>query len=208
MAIGVSISTMVSAGLVSFTAPFLLRSSFGLDLKQVAMIVAGLTGGAALVGTVAGGAVCDRFARNDVRLYLRLPACAYFLAGPLYAAAFVQETLTGFIVLSALAQMSALFYLGPTFGVLHNMVEPRMRATAVAIVFVMTSIIGLGLGPMLVGGISDIAAASVASTAASFEGLRIALVLAALVYLWAGLHYFLASRTLPRALTSDLSTKH
>jgi hypothetical protein len=41
---------------------------------------------------------------------------------------------------------------------------------------------------------------------ASFLGLRYALVLIALLYLWAGLHYYLASRTLARDLISGTAT--
>jgi MFS family permease len=218
MAIGVSISTMVSAGLVAFMAPFLLRGSqFGLGLTQVALILSGLSGGAALIGTFAGGFLCDRVAKHDPRLYLRLPAFAYFLAGPLYAIALLQENLVVLVALATVAQICSVIYLGPTFGVLHNMVEARMRATAVAILFVLTSIIGLGVGPMLVGWMSDTAGAIIAGSdmwalcqtaisepcrAVSFQGVRFALVVAALMYIWAGIHYYLAARTLTRDTTT------
>jgi MFS family permease len=223
MAIGVSISTLVSAGMVAFMAPFLLRGPYGLDLSDVAWVIAGLSGGAALIGTYAGGALCDRLATRDARLYLQLPAIAYFIAGPVYAVALMQNNLVALISLCVVAQICALIYLGPTFGVLHNMVEARMRATAIAIVFVLTSLIGLGLGPVLVGWISDTTAASgVGATqwaqcpivpsdacrAASFAGVRSGLIVAALLYLWAGVHYYLASKTLPQDLNGPASSQH
>ena len=81
-----------------------------------------------------------------------------------------------------------------------------MRATAVAIVFVLTSLIGLGLGPVLVGSLSDIAAARAAETAtrreSSFAGLTFALAAASLLYLWPAIHYFMASRSVAKDLRS------
>jgi MFS family permease len=215
LVVGVSLATLVSAGIMTFTAPFLLRASFDLGLKQAALVMAGLSGVFALIGTCLGGVLCDRLGRQDVRLYLRVPAVAFLLAAPLYSVAFLQDELSTFFALAALAQVFALIYLGPTFSVLQNMVATRMRATAIAIVFVLTSVIGLGLGPMLVGGLSDLAAAAIAGAdvwpqcpgsasdrcqAASFEGLRAALIFSALVYFWACAHYYMASRTLSRDL--------
>jgi hypothetical protein len=108
----------------------------------------------------------------------------------------------------------------------QNMVEARMRATATALVNVTITLIGLGLGPALVGALSDVLAAHAyaglmpfteacpggvapadaagfaaeACRSASFHGLQRALMAAAAVYVWAGLHFFLAARTLRRDL--------
>jgi MFS family permease len=118
-----------------------------------------------------------------------------------------------------IGQLAAMVYIGPTFGALHNMVEPRMRATAVAIVFMLTSLIGIGLGPVLIGFISDTAAAALHAGdwstcratpalpgcgAASLGGLRIALIAGALLYIWPGIHYFLASTTLREDLLTPI----
>ena len=212
---GVTLSTMTSAGLGAFGAPYLLRSEFGVDLSEVALVMALLVGCASFVGTLVGGPLADHWAKFDPRLALRIPAAAYFIAAPLMALAYATDQFALFVGLSMVGQLAAMIYIGPTFGALHNMVEPRMRATAVAIVFMLTSLVGIGLGPVLIGVISDQAAAwlfqgdwsacSQASTlpacsAASFGGLRIALIGGALIYLWPGIHYFIAGST----LTADL----
>src|SRR5438045_8809865 len=46
-------------------------------------------------------------------------------------------------------------YLGPTFGVVQNMVPTRRRATATAIMFFFLNLIALGGGPPLVGWVID-----------------------------------------------------
>jgi MFS family permease len=47
-------------------------------------------------------------------------------------------------------------YLAPCIAATHNMVPPNMRAFASAILLFVLNIIGLGLGPLLIGLISDI----------------------------------------------------
>ncbi|MEM1150322.1 MAG: hypothetical protein AAGI03_07170, partial [Pseudomonadota bacterium] len=46
-------------------------------------------------------------------------------------------------------------YLAPMFAVTQKLVEPRMRATAAALLLFVVNLIGYGLGPPVIGGISD-----------------------------------------------------
>src|SRR5262249_44785094 len=46
-------------------------------------------------------------------------------------------------------------YLGPSLAVTHSLVPPGMRAMSSAVLFVFLNILGIGLGPMLVGFWSD-----------------------------------------------------
>ena len=46
-------------------------------------------------------------------------------------------------------------YLGPMFAVCQKLVEPRMRATAAALMLFVVNLIGYGLGPPAIGWISD-----------------------------------------------------
>jgi hypothetical protein len=81
-------------------------------------------------------------------------------------------------------------YLGPSQGVFQNLMHPRMRATSTAVIGIAYSLIGAGVGPWLVGGLSDHFA--IANGPAG--GLTTALALTALLYLWAAAHFYLARR--------------
>lgn len=210
---GVSTSTMVAAGLGAFGAPFLLRGDFGVDLSDVALISAALVGVAALIGTLSGGPLADWLSRRDTKLMLWLPAVAYLIGAPVLALAYSSSSLAMLVGLSFIGQMAVTIYLGPTFGALHNMVEPRMRATAVAIMFMVVSLVGLGLGPVLVGAMSDYATQTLyaeefaacggvvaACSKASFAGLRVAMIATALLYVWPAFHFFRAGSALHSAL--------
>ncbi|HEX7116460.1 MAG TPA: MFS transporter [Steroidobacter sp.] len=217
--IGTSLSTLVSAAINAFLPPFLLRGPFELQLTGAGILTALLIGVSSMVGVLSGGLLADRLARKDVTLYVKLPALCFLLSGPLYCIAFLQSDLGSFVVMSATAQILSVIYIGPSFGVVHNMTGPRMRASAVAIMFLVLSIFGLGLGPVLAGMLSDaIGAASFtgagawtdcqgllrdsdatlvsACDEASFYGLRAALSGMALIWIAAGVHYVWAARSL------------
>jgi MFS family permease len=89
-------------------------------------------------------------------------------------------------------------YLGPMLAMVHGMVQPRMRAFASSILFFVLNLIGLGLGPLITGVISD----SLAVSMGLAEGLRWALVIVTLANAWCVIHYLLGARTLERDLLS------
>jgi MFS family permease len=82
-------------------------------------------------------------------------------------------------------------FLGPSFAIAHALVTPRMRAVASAVLLFVISIIGMGLGPYIVGVVSDHL-----TPAFGAQSLRYALCLAVLANVWATVHYLLAARTL------------
>ena len=86
--------------------------------------------------------------------------------------------------------VAALFqytYLGVTFGVFQNLLHPRMRATGSALLNTVYGLIGQGLGPLLVGWMSD----RLAPEYGGGDGLAYAMAITAAIYLWAGAHYLL-----------------
>lgn len=86
---------------------------------------------------------------------MRLPALQTLLAVPF---------LVGFTLLPSPSQSLACFipfymlgamYVGPMFAMIQGLVELRMRATAAAILLFVANMVGLGLGPLLVGVLND-----------------------------------------------------
>jgi hypothetical protein len=53
------------------------------------------------------------------------------------------------------SQILGALYLGPCIATCHNLVSPGMRAMASAILYFVLNLIGLGLGPLTVGILSD-----------------------------------------------------
>ena len=88
-------------------------------------------------------------------------------------------------------------YQGPIFSVVQSLSPPAMRATAAAVLLFVINILGLGLGPSAVGVLSDVLKDDYGD-----DSLRYALLIVSTAYLWASLHFALASRSLRAELAA------
>jgi hypothetical protein len=88
-------------------------------------------------------------------------------------------------------------FAAPTYAVAQGLAQLRMRAMASAIVLFVLNLVGLGLGPTLVGVLSDALAPRFGS-----ESLRYALLVSLVFNLWGTLHSWRAGRTLARDLAA------
>jgi MFS family permease len=84
-------------------------------------------------------------------------------------------------------------YLGPTFGMLQNLVPAPMRGLIVAVLLFVANVANLVIAPQLIGIASDLVAARIADPA---ESLRWVLFGTAFTGIWAAWHYFAAARCL------------
>ncbi len=227
LTLGASLTSFSGYAVAQFAVPLLLRG-YDLDLRTASLAYGVVGTLAAAVGVGAGGFLADFFGKKDARFRAWIPGFALMAAAPLYMFAFTRPTIGALgaaIILPAILQY---LYLGPVFALAQNMVDARTRATATAVVNVVITLIGLGLGPMTIGALSDFFAsrsytglmsfavgcpggvapagaegfAATACRAASFSGLQQALIAAAAVYLWSGLHFILAAKHLKKDLLS------
>jgi MFS family permease len=128
------------------------------------------------------------------RWNLWLPAITAIVSGLCMIFILNQENV--YAALSANLLMGALItcYIGPCIATLHGMVDPRMRATVSAIFYLILNVVGLGIGPTLIGAISDSLTPELGSGA-----LRVALLIVIPVAaLWSSFHFFMAAKYLPQ----------
>ena len=85
------------------------------------------------------------------------------------------------------------FWIGPCFGMLLNLAEPRMRAQFCAAWLFLSNFFNLFLAPLGVGALDDIFGGVSGPNAGS---LRIAMLCLVPAGLWAAVHYFLSMRTI------------
>ena len=90
------------------------------------------------------------------------------------------------------------FYQATTFSQTQGISALRMRAVAAGILLFIINIIGLGLGPQIVGILSDLL-----NPRYGDESLRYALLICSFLYVWAAAHYFAAGRHLKDDLVVD-----
>ncbi len=216
--LGSTLASMGGFGINLFLAQYFFRR-FGLGLGESGLLsglISALPGSISMLG---GGLLADYLGKKDARFYAWTPGLGALLAAPFYVISFLQGSwpaATALLMITGLLQYA---YLPASMGISANLMEPRMRATAAAVVLIMTNLVGAGLAPMLVGMLSDHFAgqamggsfsavchgARAAETAAagacgqaSAHGLQMASMVFALVYLWAAIHFALAARTIRR----------
>jgi MFS family permease len=156
---------------------------------------------ASAVGMVLVGMAVDRLSRRDERWRVWIPAMLGFACFPLALAAVgIRDPLIALIVTGFWMVAGTAWY-GAAYGVCQTLVQPRMRATMAAILLLLTTLLGFGVGPLLTGTISDYFAPSVGATSVGY-GMAGANLLA----LWGGMHFMLAGRNLRRDLLAVSET--
>lgn len=195
--IGSALGGMVGFGLIAFLSALLSRR-FGMPVGEAGLTTALISSIPAAIATIAGGVLADRLAPRWRTSYATVPALGLLIASPLYLIAFTRSEFAAFVGFTTAAAMVQFAYLGVTVGTIQNLMHPRMRATANALTNIISGLIG-GLGPLLIGALSDRLAAD---GMPSHLALGYAMCGAALLSLWAAGHYFLAART----IAEDLET--
>ncbi|MBI1261623.1 MAG: MFS transporter [Rhizobiales bacterium] len=187
--IGVTLVSFIGYGGLVWGPAFLFRSH-GLTPKEAGLFlgpVAGLVGGC---GALFGGYLSDRLGRNDMRWNAWVIAVSKIVAVPLFIAYYTTDNITVLFAAYVGSTVLGAFYLGPSFAMIQSLTPIHMRATASAVMLFVLNIIGLGLGPQIVGFVSEML-----KPAFGVESLRYALFGTAFLGIWAAWHYYLAGRS-------------
>ena len=188
--IGCTLVVFVGYGTTYWNGVF-FRRLHGLSPSETGVLLALIGGVIGGVGTFFGGWLADRLAQRDQRAYVWLTAAVKILIAP-FVAWFYFETDTRIAAyLLAFIAFFGGFYLSVSFAMTQTLLPPASRALGAAILLFCINIIGLGLGPFVVGILSDFFSAEHGA-----DGLRYALVIVTLLNIWGSYHYYLAGRSL------------
>ena len=231
MAMGASLVAFVGYGLSSFQAPFLQREH-GLDVREAALQFGAPLSLLAAIGTFLGGNITERLTRRFHTAMAWVPAVGLLLAAPAYAAAFFVQDLRAVFIFWGIAAVCHYSYLGAQYNIGQGVVSNRSRATAIAILLILVSLIGNGIGPYFVGFMSDFfmnqqlavseagevltaalcragdAALSgeqqAACAAANSAGLKLSMAVTASLFFFAAVCFMMSARTLKRDFVAQL----
>lgn len=197
MAFAASLSSLCGYGLATWVASILIRS-FGMSLMGAGQFLGSLLLIGGTLGVFMGGWLADRLGANDRRWYAWLPAVAWLITAPLYAAGLMSDDLTIVWLLLLLPNALNILWLGPVTTAVQHLVAPQMRATASGAFLLINNLIGLGVGPYLIGRISD-----GLREAYGVDSLRMAALAVLVFYLIAAFLMYLASRKLAADWVED-----
>jgi len=212
MALAAGAMAFVGYGHAAFSTPFFLRIH-GPEVAAIAhrlglgpLVFLGIagaitTGVGALIGTWLGGWLTDRAAARDKRAYMTLPAVAALVIAPfIYFIYTVPNTVVAMGLGLAPALLGTLWY-GPVYATAQSVVSPQSRATTAAILLFVLNLIGLGLGPMCVGALTDLLAGPTFGLGQA-EGVRWALIASGMAVILAGGLFWWARYSVREDLTS------
>ena len=158
---------LVSYGHAAFLASFYMRNhaaglaelAQALSLGSVGVlgVATGLiTGIGGIFGALIGGRLADRAAARTPKGYATLAAMAAFWSAPPYIAAMLTPSTVAALAWLFPAYFAFNLALGAMYAVPQSVVSPQNRAMATALLLFCTNLLGLGLGPLLAGAVSDL----------------------------------------------------
>ena len=211
IAFAASIKAFIGYGHAPFTVSFFLREhgaevaalAEGLGLQSrgfLGLALSAMGGVAGIFGAWLGGVIADRYAAKDLRGYVVVPAVASLLTIPIYITAVSLPSAAWAIVLLAVPALLGTLWYGPVYASAQSLVPPHARATAAAVILFIINLIGLGLGPLGVGILSDVFGEGMGMGAA--EGIRWALIASTLFGLVAAALFWQARKTIREEMVS------
>jgi MFS family permease len=209
LSLGAASSSMMGYGLIFWLPSFFVRSfgeqlpafmgflpDFLLPANPTPLSYAAYFYGTILfLGGIAGiwlgGILADKFGGERKGAYAFIPAIAFIATIPFFLIGVLANELSlvffAFLGLQALS----LVWLGPVLTAFQHLVQPNMRATASAIFLFINNLIGIGLGNLAIGLISDNLNAAYGD-----ESLRYAILSGTVFYVLAAALLLLTSRRL------------
>lgn len=191
---GTAVTALVQLAIMAWMPSFILRT-YDMTLSQVGVGVGLVAGIGGIAGALLGGWQGSYFGRRGMHCMLFLPIIGLALCIPCYFA--VLHAPSGYAALWLLLPPTILsgLWAAPAIALTQNLAPVALRARASALRAVASNLVGLALGPLLTGVLSDRFAASSGSAA---SGLKNALIIMVLLFVWAIFHWSLAILALRR----------
>jgi len=187
-----SVHAFVQYSMMLWNGPFYSRVH-GASLTEVSQYLALLNGIGGAVGIYGGSWLADRLGKHNQKWLLLVPALAILLMLPLGVIQYLVPSTRASVIIGLLPSALVFAYLAPIIAAPMLVVGPHMRAFASAVMTVIFNLVGMGLGPLVTGAVSDLLIAHVNMAENS---LRYALVVALIPSLLASFLFWQASRHL------------
>ncbi len=206
LSLGAASSSIMGYGLFAWLPAFLVRS-YSEDLPRYLnflprwMIPDGagpllyasyfyglivLVGG--VIGLFLGGLAADRLGQARRGAYAMVPAVAFLIAVPLYAIGVMSPSLTTIFFVLLIPTALGLAWIGPVISAFQHIVPANMRTSATAVFLLVNNFMGLALGDVAIGALSDAMRGLYGD-----ESLRYSILCGTVFYLIASLFFFVSA---------------
>jgi predicted MFS family arabinose efflux permease len=183
-------------GLGPWYAAFMMRSH-GMGTGELGVWMGTIFGVSGITGVLLGGYVANRWFMNNEPGQMRMSAFAVTLIVPCFIAFLtLPQKHAALMALVPLVMVLSIF-LGPTYALMQRLVTDEMRATTMAIVMLLANLIGMGVGPQIVGVLSDLLRPTFGT-----DSLRWAMLTMSLLAFWGSYHFWRVGRTVKEDLAA------
>ena len=196
LAIAAAMQAFAGYGLIQWLPSFLTRNH-QMSSTDIGFWLAMTIGAGGAIGTMGGGYFADLLSRKNLAWQLWLPGIGSLLGAFISFGIMLSPGIPVLLFFVFLHSVAVNAYLGPSFAVTQTLSPVRMRALASALLLFAINIVGLGLGPQMVGALSDLLRPALGD-----ESLRYAILAGCMTYFVAALFFALAGR----AARADFAT--
>ena len=189
LCIAISLFYFMALGITPWYAAFMMRSH-GMTTAEVGTWLGLILGISGTVGILMGGWVGGRWYASNYRGQMRLSAVLVGSLVPFYVLFLLLPRKYAALAALMPLMMAFCFFVGPAYALLQQLVPDEMRATTAAIVGLLSNLIGMGIGPQIVGILSDTWHPRLGS-----DSLRYAMLTMSFVALWSAWHFWRVGRT-------------
>jgi MFS family permease len=178
-------------GPLTFDAAYVIRdlhvgiadSGFIAGLVDLVTVVA---------GSMIGGVLADRLSKRNITWLCKLPGYGMLMIFPFYAASHLVPTLMEYTILSSIAGTIMFGVLTAIIASILAVVGAKRRATGYAIMLMVSNLVGVTLGPVVTGLLSD----RIGHWYGPEQGLRWAIIITLLAFYPTGWFMLRAARTI------------
>ena len=189
---GAIVAGLTGYGFTQWLPTFFIRAH-ELSQSQTGMLMAVVFGISGAIGALFVGKWFDRLSNRGFQYGMWMLALIPFLTIPFFIAGLLADNLITSILLFIIPGFAANYVIGPVTAMIQTLSPVHMRAVSSAIKMLCLNLIGLGLGPLLVGVLSDLLTPHYGE-----DSLSVALAYFSLVGLWGSLHFWLCGRALAK----------
>jgi predicted MFS family arabinose efflux permease len=187
--LAITVATIPGFGANAWFPAFFMRTH-ELSIEQAGIIL-GLGGAlSGMVGAIVGGIAFDRLARTSMAKAVKLVAWSQLVAFPASLLLYTAEHLVLATIFLVIPSMCAAFFAGRTSALVQSLSRVRMRAVAASITMLSVNLVGLGLGPTIIGVLSDVLEPRLGE-----DSLRYALMVVGLLIILSAFFFFRAAAT-------------
>lgn len=147
---------VIASYMPSLWAPVLFIRVHGMDAQEIGVALGAIIGITGFVGVIGGGVISDFFTRRGViDAPVRVILFAMIVQAPFLVATFLVSDRSVALALLACAQASVTLFAGLQATTLQLLTPARLRGRMMALYLLFVTLVGMGIGPLAVGVLSD-----------------------------------------------------